>query len=342
MLRTLAAPINPADINTIQGTYGAEPAFTNLIGTAEPSAVPGNEACFEVVSIGEGVQTLARGDWVIPVVSGFGGWRTHALVEDADASLLRVDRQGLTPVQAATVTVNPCSAYRLLRDFVDLVALSVQAYARGGAEGGAWFVQNGANSGVGRAVIQLGALWGLRSINVVRARETAAETDALRDELRGLGAAVVVTEDEFLDRGFTQRVRDEFTRGGREPVMLGLNCVGGRSALAMAKCLSEGGTMVTYGAMSKQPVTLPAGLLIFKDLTFRGFWLSLWAARDPAGKRKTVEEVLKLIREGKLREPPVQEIPWEWDTKEDTLKEAVQGTLAGFRKGKGVFVFGDT
>ena len=35
-----------------------------------------------------------------------------------------------------------------------------------------------------------------------------------------------------------------------------------------------GGTMVTYGGMSLQPVTLPTSLFIFKDLTLRGFWLS--------------------------------------------------------------------
>eukprot|EP00967_Tisochrysis_lutea_P066580 scaffold86763_cov17-Tisochrysis_lutea.AAC.2 len=32
--------------------------------------------------------------------------------------------------------------------------------------------------------------------------------------------------------------------------------------------------MVTYGGMSMQPVNIPTSLLIFKDLNFRGFWLS--------------------------------------------------------------------
>lgn len=36
----------------------------------------------------------------------------------------------------------------------------------------------------------------------------------------------------------------------------------------------KGGTLVTYGAMSKQPLAIPAPLLIFKDLRFRGFWAS--------------------------------------------------------------------
>ena len=342
LVRTLAAPINPADINTIQGTYGSPPAFTSLIGTAAPSAVPGNEGCAEVVAVGEGVKTLQRGDWVVPMRSGAGTWRTHALVEEADAALLRVEPEGLTPAQVATVSVNPSSAFRLLRDFVDLLGLSVRTYAAGGAGGGAWFVQNGANSAVGRAAIQLGRLWGLRSINVVRRRESDADTDALKAELRDLGATLVVTEDEFQGRGFADRLRDECTRGGREPLMLGLNCVGGRSALALAKCLDPGATLVTYGAMSRQPVSLPTGLLIFKDLTFKGFWLSRVNERDRDGKRKTIEELLDLMRTGKFKTGPVDEVPWNWETKEDELKAAVSGTLGGFRKGKGLFVFGET
>ena len=331
-------------MNTVQGTYGAKPTFSSLIGTSDPSAVGGNEGCFEVISAGPAVSSLKKGDWVVPATTGFGSWRTHALVEDADRSLIRVAdaTDGLSPLAAATVSVNPCSAYRMLRDYVDLIDLSVQGYARGNARGGAWFLQNGANSGVGRAAIQLGALWGLRSINVVRARPSAGETEALKAELAELGATVVVTEEEFLDRGFAHRMKGEWMDGGREEVMLGLNCVGGASASQLARCLGAGGTMVTYGAMSKKPVALPTGLLIFKDLRFRGFWLSRWANADKEGKRRTIEEILGLVRAGKFKDTPVQEVRWDWDTEEATLKEAVQGTLQGFRSGKGVFVFGET
>ena len=48
--------------------------------------------------------------------------------------------------------------------------------------------------------------------------------------------------------------------------------------------------LVTYGGMSLQPVTVPTSLLIFKDLRFRGFWLSgrcvcrAWAGREEGGK----------------------------------------------------------
>ncbi len=32
--------------------------------------------------------------------------------------------------------------------------------------------------------------------------------------------------------------------------------------------------MVTYGAMSQQPLSVPPGLLIFSDIRLRGFWLT--------------------------------------------------------------------
>ncbi|TQN70378.1 Enoyl-[acyl-carrier-protein] reductase [Colletotrichum shisoi] len=347
LLRALAAPINPADINTVQGTYGAKPPFTQLIGTPEPAAVPGNEGVFEVVSVGSdagaGDGGLRKGDWVIPSASSFGTWRTHAVADAKD--VMKVSRDGLTPTQVATVSVNPCTAYRILRTY------GPGAEARAGANpgamraldpgSGAWFVQNGANSGVGRAAIQLGRLWGLRSINVVRERATEAETAGLKRELADLGADVVVTEKEFLAREWRDRLA-ELTRGGRETVGLGLNCVGGRSATAVARSLGDGGTMVSYGGMARQPVMLPTGLLIFKDVRFVGFWLSRWNERDPQGRRFAVEDVLGMVRAGRFRDVPVDEVPWGWDTEEARLKEAVQGALGGFRKGKGVFVFGET
>ena len=37
---------------------------------------------------------------------------------------------------------------------------------------------------------------------------------------------------------------------------------------------SDGGTLVTYGGMAMQPVTAGTAAMIFKDISFRGFWLT--------------------------------------------------------------------
>lgn len=325
----LVAPINPADVNQIQGVYPAKPDMTIALGTSVPSAVGGNEGVAEVVSTGSGVKNLKRGDWVIMKSTGMGTWRTHMAVDESQ--LIKIDdKEGLTPLQVGTVSVNPCTAYRMLLDF-----------AKWGFRGDEWFIQNGANSGVGRAAIQLGREWGLKSINVIRGRENKEEEQKLRQELLDIGATEVITEEELMGREIKDRIK-EWTRGGREEIRVGLNCVGGKNATALAKFLSPGGTMVTYGAMSKQPLSLPASLLIFKDITFNGFWVSKWSDRHPDQKKQTVDDVLRLTRQGKFKDIPVQECRWGWKTDEDTLKKAVQGTLGGFRSGKGVFVFEET
>lgn len=258
--------------------------------------------------------------------TGFGTWRTHALAEETD--LLKIsDKEGLTPLQVGTVSVNPCTAYRMLRDFEIL-------------RDGDWFIQNGANSAVGRAAVQLGKLWGLNSINVIRERSQPSETDALKAELLSLGATKVITEKELMAQGFADQVK-EWTNGGRQPIKLGLNCVGGKPTVALVKCLSQSGHLVTYGGMSKQPLQLPIGLLIFNDIKFSGFWVSKWSDAHPEEKMKTVDEILGYYQSGALKVAPVQELDWEWDTREETLKAAVQGTLEGFRPGKSVFVFRD-
>jgi trans-2-enoyl-CoA reductase len=263
--------------------------------------------------------------------TGFGTWRTHA-VADYSQVLKIENKEGLTPMQAGTVSVNPVTAYRMLEDFEDL---------NGDIMGGDWFIQNGANSGVGRAAIQLGKVKGLRSINIIRERPDPKDTERMRAELLELGATKVVTESELMARGFSEQVK-EWTRGGREKVKLGLNCVGGRPTSALVKCLSHGGHLVTYGGMSKQPVMLPTGGLIFQDLKFSGFWVSRWSDANPEEKKRTVDVILDMTRAGTFKDVPVDEYKWDWSTSREELVGKVQGTLEGYRSGKGVFIFGDT
>ncbi|KAJ5633048.1 hypothetical protein N7490_009387 [Penicillium lividum] len=327
-LRLLTAPMNPADVNQIQGVYPSKPPFVSTLGTSQPSAVGGNEGAFEVISTGAGVKSLTKGDWVIMKKTGQGTWRTHAQMEESQ--LIRIEnKDGLTPLQVGTVSVNPVTAYRMIRDFCEW------DWMRAGEE---WLIQNGANSGVGRAAIQLGREWGIKTINVVRQRKTPEETEALKQELKDLGATVVMTEEEMLTGPFRDMIK-EATRGGREPIRLALNCVGGKNATALAKTLAPDSHMVTYGAMSKQPVALPSGLLIFKNITFDGFWVSKWGDKNPVLKENTIKDVLQLTRAGRFKDIPVDDVKWNWNSEGAELANSVQGTLGGYRSGKGVLTY---
>lgn len=85
-----------------------------------------------------------------------GTWTSHSNIPAS--SLFPIKHSGkLTDIQAATATINPPTAYRMLKDFVDL-------------KPGDWLVQNGANSQVGLNVIQLAKVWGLKTVNFVRDR----------------------------------------------------------------------------------------------------------------------------------------------------------------------------
>jgi mitochondrial enoyl-[acyl-carrier protein] reductase / trans-2-enoyl-CoA reductase len=323
-IKFLAAPINPADVNQIQGTYPSKPVFRADLGSATPLAVPGNEGVAEVTAVGPDARgQFSVGDWVIPKRTNFGTWRTHA-VTTADGLMRIDDKSGLTPTQVATVTVNPCTAVRMLRDFVPL-------------KEGEWFVQNAGNSAVGRAAVQLGREWGLRSISVVRHRE-GQEMDKLRQELVELGADAVISDKELAAKDVKEHI--EAITGGERP-RLGLNAIGGQATLDMAKQMEKGGHIVTYGAMSRKPLTIPASLLIFKDLHFDGFWLSAWSDQNPGQKKETIDGILKLYREGKFKVPPMEEIQWDWDTKLPTLTSAIDTIWESHRQ-KRIFVFGKT
>jgi trans-2-enoyl-CoA reductase len=330
-LRFLASPINPADINQIQGVYPSKPTFTTSLGTANPIAVAGNEGVAEIIALGDKVksQGYKKGDWVFMKAPGFGTWRTHAsATTDQVVKLDDGMRDGISAIQAGTVSINPCTAYRMLRDFTTL-------------KEGEWFIQNGANSGVGRAAIQLARKWGYKSINIIRGREDKASEEKLKQDLKDLGADVVITDAELQSQGIKDQAK-EWTKGGREHINLALNCVNGKAATAMAKLLSSSAHFVTYGAMSKQPLTLPASMLIFKDLHFHGFWVSRWAEKHPGEKMSTVADVLEMTRRGEFKDTPFDKISWEWETKGDELVGKVRDTLEGYREGKGVFVFGET
>lgn len=324
LVKTLASPINPADINQLEGVYPSMPAFTKDFTPDEPHAIGGNEGLFEVVEVGSNVKDFKAGDWAIPRLPNFGTWRSHALVSPNE--LTSIPRDGLTPTQAATISVNPCTAHQMLTQFAKL-------------EKGDWFIQNGGNSGVGRAAIQLGRIWGLNSISVVRSRD---DLDTLVKDLIDLGATKVITEEQLSSKAFKSTIK-EWTEG--KPIKVGLNCVGGKSATGVARQLGHNGKLVTYGGMSKQPVTLPTSLFIFKNISAHGYWLTAWTKKDPEGKKKTIETILGYIRSGQFRDVPVNPNVWKNSSSDDqkleVFKTALDNAKNGFSGKKQILEFTD-
>jgi trans-2-enoyl-CoA reductase len=128
---------------------------------------------------------------------------------------------GKVPLEfAATMTVNPCTAYRMLLDFVTL------------REGDA-VIQNGANGGVGKAVIQIASRRKIKTINIVR-KKRDDDFQRVEQELYSLGATLVVGDDDLVRVPFMGEVIRQ--KIGDLPA-LALNCVGGENATNMSRYL---------------------------------------------------------------------------------------------------------
>jgi len=266
-----AAPINPADINIIEGVYGTKPTLP---------AIGGLEGVGKITAVGSNVKDLHVNDRVIPAQPGFGTWRTHAIT--SSDKLIKVPSD-IPKLYAAVLSVNPSTAYRLLTDFGNLKA-------------GDSIIQNAGNSTVGQAVIQIAKARGIKTISLIRDREDPNAYQSLVNELKSLGADIVVSESFARTPDFRKSISDI------PKPKVAFNAVGGQSATEIARNLADGGTIVTYGAMGRQPVSLPNSLLIFRDIKSRGFWLTKWVQEHSKVERETmINELAELVRNRKLK-----------------------------------------
>ena len=267
-VRVKFAPINPADINVLEGKYPIRP---ELPGT------PGMEGVGIVEQCGAGVTEFAAGD-VVLLPHRFGTWREAGNVRGDELVKIGSD----VPLeQAAMLRINPATALVMLRDFVPL-------------QPGEWIVQNAANSAVGRCAIRLARHFGWRTVNVVRRAELA-------EELKAEGADVVLVEGEKISAEIKSAT-------GGAAIRLALNAVGGDSATRIAGALAPGGTIATYGAMARQPLKIPNGQLIFQDIAWRGFWVIRWYQRVGDAVAATLLAELALLAANGVIATPVEAV----------------------------------
>jgi NADPH:quinone reductase-like Zn-dependent oxidoreductase len=214
-------------------------------------ATPGAECVGRVTAVGAGVAHVKPGDLVINLQRE--NWAQKRRVKGADA--IRVPA-GVDLRQAAMLRINPPTALLLLSDIVDVPT-------------GGWVIQNVANSAVGRLVISIAKGRGLRTVNVVRRADVF-------DELKSLGADVLMLDGPDL----AAHVKE--ATGGAD-ISLGLDAVSGAATARIAACVSDGGTVCTYGAMSGEgPQAMTVADLIYRGVTQTGFMLGRFLAKRSA------------------------------------------------------------
>ena len=288
LIKVLASPINPSDVLPLTGEYGILPPLP---------AIGGNEGVGRIEALGEGVSHLQVGQTVLLPV-GSGTWTSHMLAEAAKLIAL----PAANPQQLSMLTINPPTAYLMLKEFVDL-------------QPGDWVIQNAANSGVGSYLIQLAKIRGLKTVNVVRREAAVADVQAQ-------GGDVVLVDGPDLHK----RVKAA-TDGAA--IKLGIDAVAGTGTEHLANCLSEGGVLVNYGRMSGEPCQITPSAFVFRDITLRGFWLAKWFQKaTPAQQMAVFGELIQLIASGQLH----TKVAATYDVSQ--IKQAVAAAAGGERGGK--------
>jgi trans-2-enoyl-CoA reductase len=283
----LAFPINPADLSFCRGNYRLHPPLP---------ATPGAEGVGRVTAVGAGVTQPKPGDLVINMQRE--NWTQRRRIRAGDAIPIPA---GLDFAQAAMLRINPATAQLLLEDHVALAP-------------GDWVIQNVANSAVGRHLIVLAKARGVRTVNIVRRDDVAAE-------LKALGADVVLLDGSDL----AERARDAV---GRSPIRLGIDAVSGAACKRIAECVADGGVVVTYGSMSgEDPVMSRAALSRGVGLTSFNLGNGL-AKRSPEQVRAIYADLALKLRDGVLKAPIDASYPIE------AIKEALAHAQRGGRNGK--------
>lgn len=249
-----------------------------------------------VDALGEGVQ-MRTGMRVS--FTTIGTWSEYAIAHQR--SLIPVP-DAIPDELAAQLFVNPFTAYAMVQD--------------ANVPEGGWLMLTAAGSAFGKMVIQLCKMRGINTIGTVR-------RDDLNDELKELGLTEVVN---VATENLTARVK-QLTGGAG--VACVLDAVGGPTASDSLKCLSKGGTMIVYGALSLQDPAFNVGLLIFRELTIKGFWLTDWMRRvDSQTRQNVAQNVIQLLATGKIQ------MPVEASYSLDQIHEAIDHAERSGRWGK--------
>ena len=107
-----------------------------------------------------------------------------------------------------------------------------------------------------------------------------------------------------------------------------MNCVGGTSSAEISKCLEHKGVHVTYGGMSLKPVMASTSSLIFKDITYRGFWLSKWIEKnsDSTQLKDMYNNLESMYLSGNLTMPKYKLVPiFDQEACSSALNNALSG-----------------
>jgi len=228
----------------------------------------GFEAC-GVVEQGDEAGKVKSGSRVMFAATGT--WKEYLTLP---AALVIPVPDAMSDEAACQAFVNPMTAFAMLEKS-DLKA-------------GEWLLITAGASAFGKFVIQMAKAKGIKVAATVR-------HDSQKGVLHNLGADLVVNtvSDKLL------QVVPEETDGGVHVVF---DAVGGVLGAKALSCLRPKGTMMVFGALALENMPINSGLLIFKNLSIEGFWLSSWIAEISEDERtRAFQTVFNFLMNDKSR-----------------------------------------
>jgi NADPH:quinone reductase-like Zn-dependent oxidoreductase len=284
LVRVLARPVHPGDLLGIEGRYSGAATGAPV---AAGAASPGFEGMGVIEAVGEGVDeaALAPGMRVAFFPAG-GAWGELALVPAQFATPLP---DTVSDAAGAQLHVNPLTARMLLR-----AALEAGAGNKGA------MVLTAAGSGVAKLLAALALDAGLPVIGLVRSSAGAAELAAVHPRL-----PVIAT-----DRPDWRAALERTLEG--KPLRVVVDAVGGALPSELFQRLAAGGTLVMYGDLTGEPLSIPALLFSVRDLHIEGVSVGRWAGLPAAQRHEDLQEVLGLV----LRHPQLFDVAASYDLDE--------------------------
>lgn len=221
-----------------------------MTGAPESDARVGWEATGVIEAVGADVAGLTAG-MRVSVFPAPGAWAERIT---ADARFVVPVPDTVSDEVAAQMLINPLTMLMLRREADKHFTTAYDGILLNNAAGGA----------VGRLLTAVLSHHRIPTISLVRRTQTAQR---LRERFPEI--SVVVTEDN----GWVDTVA-ALTHG--RTVGVAFDPIGGTLTADLVKLLSPGGTVVLYGRMAEEPITIAAASLLSSAFTLRGVTLGRW------------------------------------------------------------------
>jgi NADPH2:quinone reductase len=262
-IRVRAAGVNFADTLMIAGTYQVKPEFP---------FTPGLEAAGEVVETGAEVTHLAPGQRVLAVLR-FGGGYAEEIAVNADAVVPIPDAMDF--VTAAAFPVAYGTAHFALTH-------------RGHLARGETLLVLGAAGGVGLGAVEIGKALGARVIAAAGGADKLAVA-------RQHGADDLI---DYQSQSIRDRVRGLTDGRGADVVF---DPVGGDAFDQALRAVNWEARMLVIGFAAGRIQSVPANLILVKNISVIGVVWGAQAARDPVLVSRNLAEMLRWWEAGRLR-----------------------------------------